>query len=452
MSIFNAPAPEPVTTDNTAHVSNTPEPVTTNNSEHVSILRKILNFLKLELFIDKSIDFLLVFIALWAGFQVDKAGEKRKNLNEYKQNLTNIAFELKKNDVSSELSFSQTAQAHKALLQKMENRSFNSDADIFKPFVESSIDDYLKSVDSKTFKNKVLLSMISKSYSKVNAFELESKQFYLEVQKFILSGTTDSSQIAVLLSKMEKINSDIFTVRSIVSNTAPMIVSELQRNNEKSEFTELQLSEIAEDYHRVLQQVAEYGVNFDDSTSIVPFFKISKFTNNSVLLYDDSCYVYAKKAIEKIGNDKEQKNVVAYSKYYMADALLIRGLNSRYINTTLPTDRAKINKSTELFEEALSSGYPDSVDIYYRLADNAYRLANTENFVNYTNSISEKILLTSEALQTLPAFTNSSIDGSSTPPYERLATNFKNRYPLFDFTIKTFVETTNKQVINETIK
>ena len=66
-----------------------------------SPVQKLIKYLKLEFIVDKGVDFILIFVGLYAALSLENSIKENENQEKYIQDLKNIYVEISKNKVSS---------------------------------------------------------------------------------------------------------------------------------------------------------------------------------------------------------------------------------------------------------------------------------------------------------------------------------------------------------------
>ena len=68
---------------------------------NLSGIQRLIKYLKIEFLVDKGVDFILIFIGLYAALSLESSIHENKNKEKYIQDLKNMYVEVSKNKITS---------------------------------------------------------------------------------------------------------------------------------------------------------------------------------------------------------------------------------------------------------------------------------------------------------------------------------------------------------------
>ena len=139
------------------------------NNKSYSGIKRLIKYLKFEFILDKGIDFLLIFIGLYAALSLESSIIRNTNKNQYIEDLKNIYIEISKNKIQSikmENQINTHSEYPKDIFAYYLDESNDPPHYVVKMFNEIHFSfNAFNSFDKEIFTNKSLMSDIFQVYN-----------------------------------------------------------------------------------------------------------------------------------------------------------------------------------------------------------------------------------------------------------------------------------------------
>ena len=271
---------------------------------------RLVNFLELQLIIDKAIDFLLIFVGLYAALALENSLRDNDSHEKYKLSLKNIYIETLSNKYFSNQMLNDANQKSVHLESIYTDFYLDNEKSIKDPapYLFSSVDHfkriYFSTLDFSEFKNKSLLAEIinlHEGYSEAEYFNKMLVDEFLEFDKnYIFHQTYDSYPV----------DSDIRNYFILSKNRAVK-----KDYKEALEFIS-ELSEILEeDIENELKE--NYNITINSLMSVPDLVELAASARDDGEHYKDS-YGYYKEALDRLiqSETKNRKDSINLSSIY----------------------------------------------------------------------------------------------------------------------------------------
>ena len=270
-------------------------------------LKKIFNFLDSRLIIDKSIDFVLIFIGLLAALSFENYIENQNIEREYLDNLSRVHTEIT-NNINSTKVYEKATLTYFSICKEIINqanqnkiKSYGGTLKIINAEPKKYEDQTFQSIDQKKFINNRLLSELLHVYSKQNDLS----------DKF--------NKVKESLIKLNYSYFDLYA-NSALGNSSSNIPQYVAINYEYVSVTkhvpEIQqlLLDIRGTSERVLvaieNELKKYNTNIDSARSYADYYWLS-YNNIDTKEYDKTIN-FAKKGLKAIASENPSHEEKSY--------------------------------------------------------------------------------------------------------------------------------------------
>ena len=281
------------------------------NTEN-SRLKELFKFLDSRLIIDKSIDFVLIFIGLLAALSVENYLEKKKQEKEYISNLISLHSELETNLLLNEGNIEATL-IYFNIWEDVSEFVFNSD---FKKY-----DGIMNIYDSEPLKYE------NKTYLSLNKSLFINRELLADIIHVYDLKSEVSSSLDELTIALEDFYETYFDLRfkTLYANSEDVVNPYSDFNFNRNRFEKLfflkvdpNLKNLEGTGNRILtsiqHELEKYNIDINESKGYSNYYWLAN-TSYELEKYDISLE-YAKKGLEKIKQEKSIKEMENDEKSY----------------------------------------------------------------------------------------------------------------------------------------